>query len=39
MGMWMSLTKKPMKPMMRKPTEVAYAILANSVCDWVGVDR
>lgn len=30
MGMWMSFTKKPMKPMMRKPTEVASAILENS---------
>ena len=31
MGMWMSLTKKPMKPMSRKPTLVALAILVNSV--------
>merc|ERR1719285_289589 len=30
MGMWMSLTKKPMKPMMPKPMAVAMAILENS---------
>ena len=30
MGMWMSLTKKPMKPMMPKPIAVAMAILENS---------
>ena len=31
MGMWISLTKKPMKPIIRKPRPVARAILANSV--------
>ncbi len=30
MGMWMSLTKKPMKPMMAKPMAVAIAIFWNS---------
>ena len=30
MGMWMSLTKKPMKPMRPKPIAVAMAILVNS---------
>lgn len=29
-GMWMSLTKKPMKPMMQKPIAVAIAIFWNS---------
>ena len=29
-GMWMSFTKKPIKPMMRKPTLVAPAIRVNS---------
>merc|ERR1712014_192510 len=29
-GMWMSLTKKPMKPMIAKPIAVATAILLNS---------
>ena len=29
-GMWMSLTKKPMKPMMAKPIAVAIAIFWNS---------
>lgn len=31
MGMWMSLTKKPMNPMMAKPIAVAMAIFWNSV--------
>jgi hypothetical protein len=30
MGMWMSLTKNPMKPMMAKPIAVAIAIFWNS---------
>lgn len=30
-GIWISLTKKPMKPMMAKPTAVAKAIRWNSV--------
>jgi len=30
MGMWMSFTKKPMKPMMAKPIAVAIAIFWNS---------
>merc|ERR550532_3505593 len=30
MGMWMSLTKNPMKPMMAKPIAVAMAIFWNS---------
>lgn len=30
MGMWMSLTKKPMKPMMANPIAVAIAIFWNS---------
>jgi hypothetical protein len=30
MGMWMSLTKKPMKPMIKNPAPEARAILANS---------
>ena len=30
MGMWMSFTKKPMKPMMAKPMAVATAIFWNS---------
>ena len=30
MGMWMSLTKKPMKPMMANPIAVAMAIFWNS---------
>merc|ERR1719209_2312733 len=30
MGMWMSLTKNPMKPMMAKPIAVAIAIFVNS---------
>jgi len=30
-GMWISLTKKPMKPMMQKPISVAMAILDISV--------
>ena len=30
MGMWMSLTKKPMKPMIAKPIAVARAIFWNS---------
>ena len=29
-GMWMSLTKKPMKPIMQKPIAVATAIFWNS---------
>lgn len=29
-GMWMSLTKKPMKPMIAKPIAVAMAIFENS---------
>ena len=29
-GMWMSLTKNPMKPMMAKPMAVAMAIFENS---------
>lgn len=29
-GMWTILTKKPMKPMIKKPIPVALAILANS---------
>ena len=28
--MWMIFTKKPMKPIIRKPKPVARAILANS---------
>lgn len=31
MGMWMSLTKKPMNPMMANPIAVAIAIFWNSV--------
>ena len=31
MGMWISLTKKPMNPMMAKPMAVAKAIFWNSV--------
>ena len=31
MGMWMSLTKKPMKPMIAKPIAVATAIFWNSI--------
>jgi hypothetical protein len=30
-GMWTSLTKKPMNPMMRKPTPVALAMRVNSL--------
>ena len=30
MGMWISLTKNPMKPMMAKPMAVATAIFWNS---------
>lgn len=30
MGMWMSLTKNPMKPMMANPIAVAMAIFWNS---------
>jgi hypothetical protein len=30
MGMWMSLTKKPMNPMMANPMAVAMAIFWNS---------
>ena len=30
MGMWINLTKKPMKPMMAKPMAVAKAIFWNS---------
>jgi hypothetical protein len=30
MGMWMSFTKNPMKPMIKNPTDVANAILENS---------
>ena len=30
MGMWMSLTKKPMKPMRTNPIAVAMAILVHS---------
>ena len=30
MGMWISLTKKPMKPMMANPIAVAMAIFWNS---------
>jgi hypothetical protein len=30
MGMWMSLTKKPMNPMMQNPMAVATAIFWNS---------
>lgn len=30
MGMWISLTKNPMKPMMQKPMAVAMAIFWNS---------
>lgn len=30
-GMWISLTKKPMKPIMQKPMAVAIAIFWNSV--------
>lgn len=30
MGMWMSLTKNPMKPIMAKPIAVAMAIFWNS---------
>lgn len=30
MGMWISLTKKPMKPIMQKPMAVAIAIFWNS---------
>ena len=29
-GMKISFTKKPMKPMMKKPTDVAWAIFENS---------
>jgi len=36
MGMWMSLTKKPMKPMMAKPMAVATAIFWNSAGGKVG---
>lgn len=31
MGMWISLTKKPMKPIMQKPIAVAIAIFWNSL--------
>lgn len=31
MGMWMSLTKKPMKPIMANPIAVAMAIFWNSI--------
>lgn len=31
MGMWMSLTKKPMKPIIQKPIAVAIAIFWNSL--------
>ena len=31
-GMKMSFTKKPMKPMMAKPIDVAWAIFVNSAC-------
>ena len=30
MGMWISFTKKPMKPMIAKPVAVACAIFENS---------
>ena len=30
MGMWINLTKKPMKPMIMKPMAVAIAIFMNS---------
>jgi hypothetical protein len=30
MGMWISFTKNPMKPMMAKPTAVAVAVFMNS---------
>jgi hypothetical protein len=30
MGMWINLTKNPMKPMIAKPTAVAMAIFMNS---------
>ena len=30
MGIWINLTKKPMKPMIAKPTAVAKAIFWNS---------
>jgi hypothetical protein len=30
MGMWISLTKNPIKPMMANPIAVAVAILVNS---------
>ncbi len=30
MGMWINLTKNPMKPMMAKPIAVAVAIFWNS---------
>jgi hypothetical protein len=36
-GMWMSLAKDPAKPMRRKPTLVALAMLVNSaVARWRG---
>lgn len=33
MGMWMSLMKKPIKPMIAKPTSVAMAIFFISADD------
>ena len=34
MGMWINLMKKPMKPIMAKPTAVASAIFWNSALVW-----
>ena len=38
-GMKMSLTKKPIKPIMAKPTDVACAIFENSTTKNEGAER